>query len=331
MTLLQARSLSKAFRSSGSRGQRYAVREVSVSIETGSVVALVGESGSGKTTVMRLLTLLYKPTAGEILLDGETVKTQGAFSQLRRHTIYRSRVQLIFQDPYGALNPAKTVLYQLSRPLRTLRNTGNLGGDEHTRCIEVLERVGLRPGISFLDRFPHELSGGQRQRVVIARALIGGPSLVLADEPVSMLDVSMQADVLNLLSDLVAEDGLGMLYVTHNLATARYVANTIAVMYGGYIVEEGPTEEIVSGCGHPYTRVLLEATPDPERRWAGVVSSPERRPAELRAADDLGIRSRGGCPFVGACSRVQEQCGDMMPPWSDLGGGHRLRCWAPLE
>src|SRR5919206_3082432 len=221
------------------------------------VTALVGESGSGKSTVARLLARLYDPSEGSVLFEGNDV------SRVRRRRDvlrYRSQVQMIFQDPFGSLNPVKTIRHHVERPLRIHRVVPSAQIEE--RVHELLRTVGLVPPEDVAAKYPHELSGGQRQRVAIARALAVEPTVVLADEPTSMLDVSIRIGILNLMLKLKEEHDLAFLFVTHDLASARYVADDILVMYAGQIVEQGPIEQVLADPLHPYTQLLLSAVPD---------------------------------------------------------------------
>ena len=261
--VLEARSLSRSFAVGtsfwGTRETLRAVDDVSLALQRGKVSALVGESGSGKSTVARLLGQLYEPTGGSILLDSEDVTRIRNRQQLRR---YRSQVQMIFQDPFASLNPVKKVGHHLARPLRIHRV---VPADEvGSRVLTLLDTVGLVPAASVAKKYPHELSGGQRQRVAIARALAAEPKVVLADEPISMLDVSIRLGILNLVRELKERAQLAFLYITHDLASARYVADEVHVMYRGRIVEHGPTEAVLQSPLHAYTRLLLSAVPRPE-------------------------------------------------------------------
>ena len=261
--VLEARSLSRSFSVGtsfwGTRATLRAVDDVNLALRRGEVSALVGESGSGKSTVARLLGQLYEPTGGSILLDSEDVTRIRNRRQLRR---YRSQVQMIFQDPFASLNPVKKVGHHLARPLRIHRV---VPADEvGRRVLDLLETVGLVPAATVATKFPHELSGGQRQRVAIARALAAEPKVVLADEPISMLDVSIRLGILNLVRELKERAQLAFLYITHDLASARYVADEVHVMYRGRIVEHGPTEAVLQSPLHAYTRLLLSAVPRPE-------------------------------------------------------------------
>ncbi|AVL96618.1 MULTISPECIES: ABC transporter ATP-binding protein [Microbacterium] len=257
---LEARNLVKDFhlRSGFRTSVLHAVKDVSFTLEAGRTTALVGESGSGKSTIARMLMKLETPTSGSILLDGEESGTRG--SALER---YRSDVQMVFQDPFASLNPFHTIVHHLERPIR-LHHPKLDSREVRARAIELLERVRLTPGESFAERRPHELSGGQRQRVAIARALAPGARFIVADEPVSMLDVSIRLGVLNLLAELQREENLGVLYITHDLATARHFSDDIMVLFQGDVVERGTADEVILNPQHEYTRTLLAAAPEPE-------------------------------------------------------------------
>jgi peptide/nickel transport system ATP-binding protein len=260
--VLEARSLSRSFSVGtsfwGGRETLRAVDDVNLSLRRGKVSALVGESGSGKSTVARLLSQLYEPTAGSILLENEDVTR---IRSRRRMLEYRAQVQMIFQDPFASLNPVKRVGHHLARPLRIHRVVPD--NQVRGRVLELLQTVGLVPATVVAEKYPHELSGGQRQRVAIARALAVEPKVVLADEPISMLDVSIRLGILNLVRELKARE-IAFLYITHDLASARYVADEIHVMYKGRIVEHGPTEAVLQSPLHAYTKLLLTAVPRPD-------------------------------------------------------------------
>jgi ABC-type glutathione transport system ATPase component len=258
MTTLEARHLVKEYRLR--RTKLRAVDDVNFTLEPGRTLALVGQSGSGKSTVAKLLMELDTPTAGEIRLDGKPVHRRGA-----GFAAYRRTVQMVFQDPFASLNPFHTVAHHLERPVR-LHHRGLSTQQVNERVLHLLERVRLTPADQVARRRPHELSGGQRQRVAIARALAPEPGILVADEPVSMLDVSIRLGVLNLLATLQREEHLGVLYITHDLATARHFADEILVMYQGSIVERGPANDVIRTPQHEYTKALVAAAPDPERR-----------------------------------------------------------------
>jgi ABC-type glutathione transport system ATPase component len=278
VTILEARGLIKEYRlRSGLRTSTLrAVDDVSLTLEHGRTVALVGQSGSGKSTVAKLLLQLERPTAGEVRLDGAPVARRGAGL-----VAYRRRVQMVFQDPFASLNPHHTVAHHLARPVR-LHHPAMTSAEVRRRVRELLERVRLTPADEVARRRPHELSGGQRQRVAIARALAPEPGVLIADEPVSMLDVSIRLGVLNLLATLQREEDLAVLYITHDLATARHFADEILVMYRGGIVERGAPDEVILRPRHDYTRTLAAAAPDPERRVKEMRGGPHAHPAAGR-------------------------------------------------
>jgi len=298
----------------GHRRVVHAIDDASIGIYPGKVTALVGESGSGKSTLARVLAGLYGRTAGQVLLHGRPVTaTRGR--AFRRHV---GEVQLILQDPYGSFNPMLRVSTHLRRAVRI--HDAEHGPDVlRTRTAELLEQVHLLPAGQFLDKFPHELSGGQLQRVSIARALAARPSVILADEPVSNLDVSIRLGVLNLLAELT-DTGVGLLYVTHDVASARYFASEIAVMYAGRIVESGPAEHVITEPAHPYTRLLISSAPDPARRSRPDEIADTGQPPSL-------ISPPAGCRFHPRCPLVMPVCRTDAPPVFELGGGHWSRCW----
>ncbi len=261
----------------------HAARAISFSLHAGRALALVGESGSGKTTCARMAMREYLPTTGQILYKGRPVEGAKADEIAR----YRRSVQMIFQDPFASLNPAHTIAHHLQRPLK-LHRPDIRGKQIDATVRELLERVKLDPDI-VAPKYPHELSGGQRQRVNIARALAAQPEVIVADEPTSMLDVSVRLGVLNLLNEMKKEMNLGLLYITHDIATARYVAEDIAVMYSGQIVEWGNTAKVIDNPLHPYTRLLLSAVPDPDVRF----DDPRTR---LQPQEVEDIRRRSAAP-----------------------------------
>jgi peptide/nickel transport system ATP-binding protein len=261
--LLSVRGLCRTF-GRGADAVR-AVDDVSFDVQAGEVVALVGASGSGKTTVARMIARLLPPTAGQILWCGQDVLMT---ERARPSLAYRAGVQMIFQDPFAVLNPVHTVAHHLERPLRLHRRVPPGAADVATAVHALLETVGLHPPAEMAGKYPHQLSGGQRQRVGIARALAVQPQLVLADEPTSMLDVSIRMDILNLLLSLKQRQGLAYLYITHDLGSARAIADRLLVMQSGRIVDGGPTAALLAQPSHPYTRALLSAIPsmrDPQR------------------------------------------------------------------
>ena len=301
----------------------HAVEDVSLALRPGKVTALVGESGSGKTTMARLLARLYPPTAGEIYFQGQPTSSGGGAAMRS----YRRHVQIVFQDPFSSLNPVHTVRYHLSRPLKIY---GHVHGTYETeqQSLALLERVSLTPAEQFLDKYPHELSGGQRQRIAIARALAAQPTVLLADEPVSMLDVSIRLGVLNLLAGLKEQDRLALLYITHDMASARYFADETCVMYAGQLVEGGPSEDIVQRPAHPYTQLLISAAPDPDASIAsatGQADAPKEIPA--RGEPPSLINPPSGCRFHPRCPHAMPVCRERFPGRTELGGGHFTHCF----
>jgi peptide/nickel transport system ATP-binding protein len=314
---MEAIGLGKDFRLG--RGQvLHAVRDVSFSLYRGAVVALVGESGSGKSTVARLLAGQERLTSGSIRLDGRPV----SLSTGRAFHRYKSEVQLVFQDPFASLNPVRTVRYHLKRPVR-LRQ-GKRSRDEVEREIAALmTQVRLTPSGQYLAKYPHELSGGQRQRVSFARALAARPSVLLADEPVSMLDVSIRLEMLNLLDDLRQRFQLALLYITHDIASARYFADEILVMYAGQIVERGPAEELTQHPAHPYTQLLVASAPDPDNLGStlrGGVKRSGRQSAQATSATS-------GCPFSPRCPLADDHCRREDPVLQRVSAARAAACW----
>jgi peptide/nickel transport system ATP-binding protein len=316
--ILEVRNLTKYFPTGTvlKTRQVHAVEDASFSVKRGQVVALVGESGSGKTTTIRLIARLIPVTRGEIFFDGiDILKSEPRQASLE----YRRKVQMIFQDPFASLNPVHTIEHHLARPLIIHKKT--TGRDElQNRICQLLEIVDLKPASEIARRYPHQLSGGQRQRVAIARALAVDPELILADEPISMLDVSIRMGVLNLLASLKEDLGIGYLYITHDLASSRYIGDQIMVMYAGHMVEGGDSEEIMGGAVHPYTQLLLSAVPDPH--------------AGLRTGKDIGARGEvpslidppPGCPFAARCTKVMDICRQIMPGSTIVKQDHWVRC-----
>ena len=268
MTTLELKNVTKRYRIRGA-GDILALDDVSFTLTSGRTLALVGQSGSGKSTIAKILTQLERATSGEILLDGKPVPRRGR--ALRR---YRQQVRMVFQDPFASLNPYHTVRHHIERPL--LLDHVVPREDVEAEVVRLLERVRLEPGAT-IDRRPHELSGGQRQRVAIARALASRPGLLVADEPVSMLDVSIRLGVLNLLADLQRESNLGVLYITHDLATARHFSDEIMVLNHGVVVERGLADDVILRPQHPYTKALRDASPDPEKHFSGTGTTVETR------------------------------------------------------
>jgi peptide/nickel transport system ATP-binding protein len=315
--LLETRNLTRHFKVGGnlSRKTLHAVDDANIVINRQEIIALAGESGSGKSTIARLLARVYKPTSGEIYYQGRPL------SSLRRRgdqLAYRSDVPMVFQDPFSSLNPAFRVSHGIMRGLKLHRKdiSRKLRMAEAERVVEA---VGLTPASDILQRYPYELSGGQRQRIGFAQALAYKPKLILADEPVSMLDVSIRIGLLNVMADLRANEGVSFLYITHDIASARYVADRLMVMYAGHIVESGPTPAVLTNPKHPYTQLLLAAVPDPR--------------APLDIDDETGhgeppkvVDPTPGCRFRWRCPLAVEECRHVTPQLRLLGERHEAAC-----
>jgi len=313
--LLQTIRLTKHFRVGGVFGRMlHAVDDASLVVNAGEIVAVVGESGSGKSTLARLVAKVFKPTAGEILFEGRSV----AEIRSRRDLLaYRGKMPMVFQDPFASLNPVHRIGYALRRGLHLHRPSLSVA-ERETAAAAALEAVGLSPAAKNLQKYPHELSGGQRQRAGFAQALSYQPKLVLADEPVSMLDVSIRIGLLNLMARLCTEDKISFLYITHDIASARYVSQRIVVMYAGKIVETGPTEDVLQRPAHPYTRLLLSAVPDPKAPLgvdAGEMGEPP-----------LVIEPGEGCRFLRRCPVALDVCGRVTPALQEVAVGQAAAC-----
>jgi peptide/nickel transport system ATP-binding protein len=338
-SLLRVEGLSKVYPVGGllRRRRLHAVEDATFTVERGQIVSIVGESGSGKSTTARLIARLTPPSGGEIWFKGRgVVKAEPHRASLA----YRRSVQMVFQDPFASLNPVHTVGHHLARTLSIHRHVR--GRELRAHIHELLATVGLNPPRELAEKYPHQLSGGQRQRVSFARALAAQPELVLADEPVSMLDVSIRIGVLNLMARLKEELGIAYVYITHDLASARYIGDETIVMYAGYMVEGGESEELMARAAHPYTQLLLSAVPDPHsglraRKLKGWENGPSQgaiggdgRPSVGAFPQSAGVPSRidpgPGCPFAGRCPHTMPVCHQVMPSTRPIGARHWVRC-----
>jgi peptide/nickel transport system ATP-binding protein len=299
----------------GARRWIHAVDDVGFELRRGRILALVGESGSGKSTVARLIARLYPATAGHVMFGNRDILTLHRGGDLRR---YRGRVQMVFQDPFGSLNPTQTVAHHIDRPLLIHRRVSG-PREARERVHHLLQIVGLTPADEVANRLPHQLSGGQRQRVAFARALAVQPEVILADEPISMLDVSIRMGILNLMAQLRDEQGLSYLYITHDLASARYLADEVMVLYAGQVMERAPTEDVMGQPLHPYTQLLLSAVPDPTTR--GI-----ERKVEARGEIPVVVNPKPGCRFASRCPHVMSICREVTPPLQEVRRGHWARC-----
>jgi len=320
--ILEARDLQKYFPTGASKLlQRptqvvQAVDGVSFSLRRGKTLAIVGESGCGKSTLARLLARLIEPTSGSVLLNGENVSTASSKQLLKM----RRDIQVVFQDPYACLNPRHSIGQSIGTPIRIQKTLSR--SEEKHRVFELLELVGLSQ--EHYNRFPHEFSGGQRQRAGIARALALQPKVIIADEPVSALDVSIQAQILNLLEKLQADLGLSYVFIAHDLSVVRHIADEVAVMYLGKIVEIGTPEAVYGAPSHPYTKALMSAVPVPNPQ-AGA----KRKRIILTGDVPSPVNPPSGCRFRTRCPKVQDICSVDEPLLIDRGQGHLVACHFP--
>jgi len=302
----------------GRRGLVRAVDGISFALHAGRTLAVVGESGSGKSTLARMAALMEPPDAGELQMSGQPAAVADAAARRK----LRLRVQMVFQNPYGSLNPRKTVGSILMEPLVI---NGRLGRAEREQAArDMMQRVGLRQ--DQFTRYPHMFSGGQRQRIAIARALMLNPPIVVADEPVSALDVSIQAQIQNLLKELQQRRHLTYIFISHDLAVVKYMADTIGVMYLGKLVEVGPARDIYERAAHPYTRALIDTIPEPDPHLARAT-----RGQHIRGELPSAMQPPSGCRFRTRCPFVQEICAVEEPPLRPFGPRHLAACHFPLQ
>ena len=321
--ILEVEDLRKEFISHRGHERVRAVDGLSFSLRRGEILGLVGESGCGKTTTGKLIMRLIEPTSGSIRVAGFDAASRGREEDFA----YRRQVQMIFQDPYASMNPHFRIRDVLEEPL-LIHHIGETHAQRMQMVAEVMERVRMTPAGEYLDRYPHMLSGGQRQRIATARTLILRPSVIVADEPVSMIDLSTRAEILQLMKSIQADMELSFIYITHDISTARFFTDRIAVMYLGRIVEIGTQDEVIDNPAHPYTRALIAAVCEPEAGRVGIIRELQVK-GEIPSASDIPQ----GCRFHPRCLFATAECSGLPEPeLTDLGGGHLHACrrWKEL-
>lgn len=315
--LLRLDRISRHFKIGNAMRRRtlHAVDDMSFTVGEREIVAIAGESGSGKSTAARVLAKIYKPTSGQAYFQGTALS---AIRSRRQKLRYSGLVPMVFQDPFASLNPVFRVSHGVMRALK-LHRPELTAEQRFAEAVRVFDLVGLNPGAEVLQRYPHELSGGQRQRVGFAQALAMRPKLILADEPVSMLDVSIRIGLLNLMKQLRDDQGVSILYITHDIASARYVADRLIVMYAGQIAETGPVEDVLSAPRHPYTQLLLSAVPDPRAELTIGADTDRGEPPQV-------IDPTPGCRFRFRCPLAMTDCYNVTPQLLELSPGHDTAC-----
>ncbi|GEM79122.1 ABC transporter ATP-binding protein [Vibrio superstes] len=319
--VLEAKNLTIDFRKKGGSffGPKQYLRALNgldFKLREGRCLAVVGESGCGKSTSAKIATKIHDATEGGIYFRGTNIDDITDREQL---DAYRRDVQMVFQDPFSSLNPLHTIRYHLTRPLKIYHDL-QPGEEMEERLVSILEQVGLTPAKEVLDKFPHQLSGGQRQRVFLAKTLAIGAKVILADEPTSMLDVSIRIGVLNLMNKMKHEMGKAFMYITHDIATARYFAEDTVVLYCGHMVEWGSTEDITQNPQHPYTQLLLAAVPDPSR------SIHEKLPTHRSMETPMWSPEKKGCPYAARCPQAKAACTEYLPEAVEVAPNHFTRC-----
>ncbi|MDD1792563.1 ABC transporter ATP-binding protein [Enterovibrio makurazakiensis] len=319
--IIEGKNLIKDFAVSSNSLQKSkmrAINDVSFRMYKGRGLAVVGESGSGKSTTAKMIAKMYPPTGGSIEYFGRDIQSITKRDDLM---LYRQGVQMVWQDPFGSLNPTHTIFHHIARPLCIHNKVDSRDKKALEEMVyDLLQQVGLTPPKETAAKYPHQLSGGQRQRVNLARNIAVGAEVVLADEPTSMLDVSIRAGVLNLMEEMKVEREMALLYITHDIATARYIAEDLAVMYVGHMVEWGDVEQIIHDPQHPYTQLLVSAVPDPNK-------SIHEKLKGNRGEIPLWTPDSVGCPFAGRCLHATAKCKEALPPITQLSENHFVRCY----
>ena len=319
-TLLELQNVTKHFAIGGFKRKKqfvHAMDNVSFSLNKGEILSIVGESGSGKTTVAKVISKIYQPESGQVLFENQNIFDK----KDRTATLaYRKKVQMIFQDPFSSLNPTHAIRSILTRPfmIHGLATAKNVDG----KIKDLLTLVGMEPPDQFMNKFPHELSGGQRQRINIARVISVNPILLIADEPTSMLDVSIRMIFMNMIKQFRDTQGISYIYITHDLAGARYIADRIAVMYAGMIMEIAEANTLIQKAHHPYTQLLRSAAPQPEKRF---------NKQKLTTKGDIPslIDPPSGCRFHPRCPHADDQCSNQIPELKEFSNNHFVRCFKP--
>ena len=292
-----------------------AVDGVSFTLDKGEILGVIGESGCGKSTLGRVLMRLEDPTSGDVYVEGASTSELLKKDRLA----FRKKFQIVFQNPFDTFDPRFTIRKILMSAVK-LHKIGNTDKERLDICCSILEQAGLIPAVDYLDRYPFELSGGQLQRISILRSMLLNPEFLVADEPVSMLDVSVRADIINMLTELVREHGSSMVFISHDIATTRYISDRVAVMYLGRIVETGQTDQVLHDPQHPYTQALISNSPDIDPRV-------KKEAIILEGEPPTPINTGPGCYFAPRCRYATEECRRSYPPLKDLGDGHTVTCF----
>ncbi|WP_142415699.1 oligopeptide/dipeptide ABC transporter ATP-binding protein [Hathewaya massiliensis] len=314
-SLLEVDNLTKEYVQKKKNQIIKAVNGVNFSLEKGKVLGVIGESGCGKSTLGRLLVGLDKPTHGSIKFGGESIEKIFRKDPLE----FRRNCQMIFQNPFDTFDPRNNIKNILTTALK-IHSIGSSKEERIDICLDIMEKSGIKPARDFLNRYPHELSGGQLQRISIIRAMLLNPKLIIADEPVSMLDVSVRADIINVLSKLTKEEGAGMVFISHDIATTRYISDDIAVMYLGKIVEIGKTDHIIQNPQHPYTKVLIS-------NCGSIDPGEKRNVIKISGEPPTPVNLNQGCYFSSRCYKVCGNCKESYPPMVEVGQGHYASCF----